>query len=319
MSALPSLRSLQAFEAAARSGSFASAAEELAISPAAVSQLIATLEDHVGRKLFHRINRRAVLTEAGREVLPRLTLAFEELQGVIRELAGSGRRARLVVSVPPSVAMGWLTARLPAFIAIHGEADISLRGEEEPIAFERDLVDLRLSYGHFHDRDHAAEPIAVDAAHPVCTPQFLARHGQIKTAGALARLPLIHTDWGPVAAAFPSWRQWFESAAVTPGREIQRGLSVNSSAAALDLALQGQGVALCQGLFAARPLEEGRLIRPLAHALTLAQPYCLTVPQRSARRAIVLAFRDWFVGECRQCIDSPIFTKTRPGRGSKAS
>jgi LysR family glycine cleavage system transcriptional activator len=318
MSALPSLRSLQAFEAAARSGSFASAAEELAISAAAVSQLIATLEDHVGRKLFHRINRRAVLTEAGREVLPRLTLAFEELQGVTRELAGSGRRARLVVSVPPSVAMGWLTRRLPDFIAIHGEADISLRGEEEPIAFERDLVDLRLSYGRFHDHDHAAEPIAVDAVHPVCTPQFLTRHGPIKTAGALARVPLIHTEWGPVAAAFPSWRQWFESAAIAPGREIQRGLSVNSSAAALDLALHGQGVALCQGLFAAQPLEEGRLVRPVTHNLTLAQPYCLIVPQRSARRAIVLAFRDWFVSECRKCIDSPVFRQARPRRGSKA-
>ncbi|MFZ5671469.1 MAG: LysR substrate-binding domain-containing protein [Pseudomonadota bacterium] len=317
MSALPSLRTLQAFESAARGGSFASAAEELAISPAAVSQLIAALEEHVGRKLFHRINRRAVLTEAGREVLPRLTLAFEELQGVARELAGDGHRARLVVSVPLSVAMGWLTSRLPDFIAVHGEADISIRGEEEPIDFERDLVDLRLSYGRFHDRDHAAEPIAVDAVHPVCTPQFLARHGPIRNAGALTRMPLIHTDWGPVAAAFPSWRQWFESADVAPGREIQRGLSVNSSAAALDLALQGQGVALCQGLFAARPLQEGRLVRPFAHALTLAQPYCLTVPQRSARRTIVMAFRDWFVGECRKCIDPPIAARTGPRRGSK--
>ena len=75
MTALPSLRTLQAFEAAARTGSFVAAAEELAISPAAISQLIATLEDHVGRKLFHRVNRRVALTEAGREVLPRLTLA----------------------------------------------------------------------------------------------------------------------------------------------------------------------------------------------------------------------------------------------------
>src|SRR6185503_2905927 len=143
MTALPSLRTLQAFEAAARTGSFVSAAEELAISSAAVSQLIATLEDHVGRKLFHRINRRSVLTEAGREVLPRLTIAFEELNGVARDLIGSAHRARLVVSVPPSVAVDWLPQRLSAFIALHGEADIFLRGEEEPIAFERDLIDLR--------------------------------------------------------------------------------------------------------------------------------------------------------------------------------
>lgn len=305
MNPLPSLRSLQAFEAAARNGSFVSAAEELAISPAAVSQLIATLEDHVGRKLFHRINRRAVLTEAGREVLPRLTLAFEELQGVARELAGSGHRARLVVSVPLSVAMGWLTARLPDFIAIHGEADISIRGEEEPIAFERDLVDLRLSYGRFHDRDHAAEPLAVDAVYPVCSPSFLARHRPVAGAHDLMAMSLIHTEWGPVAPSFPSWRQWFETAGVSPGRDVQRGLTVNSSAAALDVAVQGLGVALCQGLFAARPLEEKKLVRPVGHVLKLAQPYCLTVPQRSARREIVTVFRAWFAGECLKSIESP--------------
>src|SRR5262245_18475118 len=105
MTTLPSLRTLQAFESAARNGTFVAAAEELAISPAAVSQLIATLEDHVGRQLFHRTNRRAVLTEAGREVLPRLTLAFDELTGVARDLIGSTHRARLVLSVPPSVAV----------------------------------------------------------------------------------------------------------------------------------------------------------------------------------------------------------------------
>lgn len=305
MTALPSLRTLQAFEAAARTGSFVAAAEELAISPAAMSQLIATLEDHVGRKLFHRINRRAVLTEAGREVLPRLTLAFEELNGVARDLIGSEHRARLVVSVPPSVAVSWLPFRLPHFIELHGEADIFLKGEEEPVAFERDLIDIRLSYGRFPDRDHEAEPIANDAVHPVCTPGFLAKHGPSRDAHDLLSMPLIHTDWGPAAASFPSWRSWFEAASVTPGREINRGLTVNSSAAALDLALAGLGVALCQGLFAAQAIEEGRLVKPVRQALPLAQPYCLTVPQRSARRPIVMVFRDWFVGECMKSIHSP--------------
>jgi len=307
MTALPSLRTLQAFEAAARTGSFVAAAEELAISPAAVSQLIATLEDHVGRKLFHRINRRSVLTEAGREVLPRLTVAFEELNGVARTLIGSAHRARLVVSVPPSVAMSWLPHRLAAFIALHGEADIHIRSEEEPIAFERELIDVRLSYGRFDDRDHDAEPIVTDAVHPVCTPAFLAKRGPIKNVRDLLSVPLIHTDWGPAAAAFPSWRGWFEAASVVPGREIQSGVTVNASAAALDLALAGLGVALCQGLFAAEAVEQGRLVRPIDRALPLSQPYCLTVPQRSARRAIVTVFRDWFVAECVKSVRSPAF------------
>lgn len=305
MIALPSLRTLQAFEAAARTGSFVAAAKEMAVSPAAISQLIATLEGHVGRKLFHRVNRRVALTEAGREVLPRLTLAFEELNGVARDLIGSEHRARLVVSVPPSVAVSWLPARLADFIALYGEADIFLRGEEEPIAFERDLIDLRLSYGRFPDPDHDAEPIATDAVHPVCIPDFRKRHGPVRAPRDLLDLPLIHTDWGPAAASFPSWRGWFEAAGVTPGRAINRGLTVNSSAAALDLALAGLGVALCQGLFAARAVEKRRLVKPVQQALPLAQAYCLTVPQRSARREIVTAFKTWFTGECMKSIHSP--------------
>jgi LysR family glycine cleavage system transcriptional activator len=205
-----------------------------------------------------------------------------------------------------------LPSRLPAFIALHGEADIFIKGEEEPIAFERDLIDIRLSYGRFPDHAHDAEPVASDAVHPVCTPDFLARHGPVHEPRDLLRMPLIHTDWGPAAASFPSWRAWFETAAVAPEREFHRGLTVNSSAAALDLACAGLGVALCQGLFAAQAVEEGRLIKPIRQALRLAQPYCLTVPQRSARRAIVTIFRDWFVSECLKSIHSPVLAWMPP-------
>src|SRR5437016_3620377 len=142
MTVSPSLRSLQAFEAAARAGSFVSAARELCVSPAAVSQLIRALEDQIGRKLFHRINRRIVLTEAGREILPRLLSAFEELRSVTMDLAGADRRSRLVVSVPPSMASGWLPSRLPGFIGRNGLVDIFLRGEDDPVPFERDLIDI---------------------------------------------------------------------------------------------------------------------------------------------------------------------------------
>lgn len=89
MTGIPSLRGLQAVEAAARSGSFVAASEELAISAAAISQLIRTLEDQVGRKLFHRLNRRVVLTEAGVEIFPRLANAFGELRSVLRELTSA--------------------------------------------------------------------------------------------------------------------------------------------------------------------------------------------------------------------------------------
>ncbi|MET2827650.1 LysR substrate-binding domain-containing protein [Mesorhizobium shangrilense] len=300
MVALPSLKGLQAFEAAARTGSFAAAADELSVSAAAVSQLIRTVEEQMGRKLFHRVNRRVVLTEAGVEMLPRLTMAFQEIGSVARELGGDAFRPRLVVSVPPSMAMGWLSQRLAGFATSHGSVDISLRGDDDPVPFDRELIDIRLSYGP-HYREHPTDDIVRDAVYPVCAPGLA---DAIRPEG-LASLPLIHTDWGPTGASFPSWRNWFEAAGIEPGRAAQRGLSANSSRAALDLAISGLGVALAQGIYCAEALENGKLFRPVARSLELRQPYCLTIPERSARRDVVAAFRQWLIAECVRAVRSP--------------
>ncbi|RUW99732.1 transcriptional regulator, partial [Mesorhizobium sp. M8A.F.Ca.ET.023.01.1.1] len=263
---------------------------------------IRTLEEQMGRKLFQRINRRVVLTEAGVEMLPRLTVAFQEIGSVSRELGGDAFRPRLVVSVPPSMAMGWLSQRLAGFVASHGAADISVRGDDDPVPFDRELIDIRLSYGP-HYREHPTEDIARDAVYPVCAPKLA---GMIKAGGEpLAGLPLIHTDWGPTGASFPSWRNWFEATNAQSGRALRRGLSANSSRAALDLAISGLGVALAQGIYCAEAVEDGRLVRPAASAIALRQPYCLTVPERSARRDVVAAFRAWLIDECRRAVDSP--------------
>ena len=149
---------------------------------------------------------------------------------------------------------------MPGFVDSHGPVDISLRGEDDPVPFDRDLIDIRLCYGRSHYSEHLTEELVRDAVYPVCSPAFLARHGPITSSASLHAVPLIHTDWGPSAASFPSWRNWFESAGVTPGRHIQHGMTANSSMAALDLARGGLGVALAQGLFCARQVEDGKLV-----------------------------------------------------------
>lgn len=170
------------------------------------------------------------------------------------------------------------------------------------MSFDRELIDIRLSYGP-HYREHPTEEIARDAVYPVCAPGLA---GITKAGGEpLAGLPLIHTDWGPTGASFPSWPNWFEVAGAHPGRAARRGLSANSSRAALDLAISGLGVALAQGIYCAEAVEDGRLVRPAVGAIALRQPYCLTVPERSARRDVVAAFRDWLVNECQHAVGSP--------------
>ena len=298
MTTLPSLKGLRAFEAAARTGSFAAAAAELSVSPAAVGQLVRSLEEQVGRKLFHRMNRGITPTEAGLEVLPRLSLAFDELKGVARQISGGGANARLTISAPMSVVSGWLSERLAEFVALHGPTDIFLRTDDDPVDFRRNQIDIRMSYGRFHYRTHDTDEIATDAVYPVCSPDLLRRYGPVISADCLLKLPLIHTDWGPSSASFSSWRDWFEAASVPLGQEANHGMIANSSLASLNLAVGGLGVALAQGLLAERLIAKGELVRAHDFALPQRHPYCLTVPRRSANRPIVKACKEWLKAEC---------------------
>lgn len=301
----PSLKALQAFEAAARTGSFAAAADELSVSPAAIGQLVRGLEAEVGRKLFIRAHRGITPTEAGLEVLPRLSLVFDELEGVAKQITGGRARARLTISAPMSVVSGWLSHRLDTFIALHGPTDIFLRTDADPVDFTRDQIDMRMSYGRFHYRTRNTEEIANDSVYPVCSPDFIKTYGAITSVQSLLSRPLIHTDWGPSSASFSTWRDWFDAGGVSAGAKADRGMSANSSIAALNLAVSGLGVTLCQGLLAERFIAAGALVR--AHPLSLPQnhPYCLTIPQRRAQRPVVAAFKRWFMDECRATTCSP--------------
>ncbi len=298
MSDIPSLKALQALEAAARLGSFASAAQELSVSPAAVSQLIRSLEDQIGHRLFYRINRGITLTEAGLEALPRLSAAFDEIRAVSRRLSGSGSRARLTISAPSSIASGWLAFCIAEFAAQCRDADISLREDVDPVDFDRQRIDLRFSYGRFHYQTHTTDEIVTDSVIPVCAPGFLEQYGPFDTPQAIAKARLIHTDWGPAAATFPVWRDWYEKHGIEQEGQHARGMVASSSAMAVNLAISGLGITLCQSLLASRHLAEGKLVQITGTSLLQNQPYCLTIPRRSANRPIVNSLREWLVQRC---------------------
>ncbi len=300
---LPSLKALQALEAAARTGSFVAAAQELSITPAAISASIRALEAQMGRQLFLRTNRRIVPTEAAHEILPRLHTAFQELSSVSRQLGGSAPPARLTVSVPPSVALGWLSTNIHAFLDDNPDLAISIRSDEDPVVFERDRIDVRMSFGRFHYRDQVTTEVLADSAYAVCSPDFARRHALPAAADALLRVPLIHTDWGQSAATFPAWQRWFDTAGLGGHRRSNRGgLTVNSSKVALDLAIGGLGVALIQGLLVADMVERQELVIPVPQRLLLSQPYCLSVSELTTEREPVVAFEQWFRRECERCV-----------------
>ncbi len=300
MNTLPSLKALRAFEASARTGSFAAAADELKVSAAAVGQLVRGLETQIGQQLFHRSHRNITPTEAGLEVLPRLGIAFDELHAISRQITGSSAKARLTISAPASIVSGWLSHRIGDFMSRFNIHDISLRSDNDPVNFDQNGIDIRMSYGRFHYRTHDTSEIATDTIYAACAPEFMAKNSPL----TLDKTRLIHTDWGPASASFPTWRNWFEAAKIPIGNQADSGLIADTSMAAIRLATSGLGVCLVQGLMLKSMLRDNSLI--IAHPLSLSrgQPYCLTIPQRSANRPIVIQFRDWLLDACKTDIET---------------
>lgn len=269
---LPPLNALKAFEAAARAGSHVGAAAELGVSAAAVSQQVRNLERWFGKRLFARHNNRITLTDAGLAVYREAAPPLQEIAAMGRRMLGEAARARLVVSVVPSLAERWLAPRLATFARTQPETSIDLRIEEDPVDLAREDIDLRICYGAHFYADFRCISLFRDAVLPVAAPEFWRRFG----ADGLDRVPdalMIHTLWGPSFASHPSWGDWFAAAGSGRDPRPAEGHRAGSSSAALEFARLGMGVALGQRRLAEAELTEGRLAAPDGRALALGHAY----------------------------------------------
>lgn len=292
---LPPLNALKAFEAAARTGSYVAAAAELGVSAAAVSQQVRNLEGWFGKRLFTRFNNRIGLTDAGMAIYRDTARPLQEIAGMAERVLGDVARARLVVSVLPSLAERWLAPRLAEFARAAPGISIDLRIEADPVDLTRQEVDLRICYGaHFYP-DYRIVPLFHDAVLPVCAPEFWREHGPDHGA-ALESVPdalLIHTVWGPSFASHPGWADWFASRGAERSPKVADGHRVAMSSVALEFARLGMGVALGQRVLARADLEAGRLVAPVEQALALGHPYCAVHAHAKARHGGLGTLVEW--------------------------
>lgn len=291
---LPPLNALRAFEAAARSGSYVSAARELGVSPAAISQQVRNLEQFLDKRLFTRLNNRIVLTDAGRAIFAGTTEALQSISEVTEQTLTGTVRSRLVISVLPSVARRWLAPRLSAFTRCEPQLRFALRVEDDPVDFERNNIDLRLCYGSSLYPDLMTVHLRRDEVLPVCSPTYLSRNPDA-AAPSLEGVPdddLIHTDWGPAFGSLPSWEIWFAQQGL-PRTGRAKGFVVGMSGLALDFARDGLGVALGQRMMAEEDLATGRLVALSPLAVPLGHPYSLVHPRSRARKTGLKTLIDW--------------------------
>ena len=290
---LPPLNAVRAFESASRTGSYVAAAQELGVSPAAVSQQVRHLEEFLGKQLFQRFNNRVVLTDAGQAVFRGATESLATLSAMTEQVMSGRVRSRLVISSISSMAERWLQPRLARLAVQRGMPRFELRVEDDPVDFVRHDIDVRLCYGSGLYPEIPAIPLFVDHVVPLCSPSYLAMRPALQDLGVVA-IPdedLIHTNWGPSFGSHPTWREWFQAAGIAHVPD-NTGYQTDMSALALDFARDGIGVSLGQKEMAFDDIEKGRLVVLSEVTLPLGHPYSLIIPASKRRKMGVKAIVD---------------------------
>ena len=289
---LPPLSALRAFEAAARLKSFSKAAEELSVTPAAISHQIHALEEDLGVQLFRRLNRAVELTTSAKVLLPGLSEAFSGIQASVRRLRAHNDTGTLTVTASPSFAAKWLVVRLHRFQERWPQIDVRISATDNVIDLSAGDFDLAIRYGSGRYPGLHVEPLLKNEVFPACSPQLLESGPPLKTPDDLKRHALIHdqaVDRDPLA---PSWPMWLKAAGVT-GVSGTSGITYNASYLALDAAIAGHGVVLATSTIAAADIAAGRLVRLFSLALPDLFAYYIVTAPGALERLKVKAFRDW--------------------------
>lgn len=293
---LPPLIAMRVFEAAARHLSFRRAAEELFVTPGAVSQQIRLLEDQVGVTLFRREGRRVALTEAGQAALPAVRAGFASLTEAARLMRQPTRRSRVTVSVAPSFAAKWLLPRLEHFNAAHPDIDVWVSADMAPVDFGNTDVDLAIRYGSGRYESLMAEKLLEETVLPVCSP-VLMETAPIRAPADLIHHTLLHDSSPDLDDSCPDWSMWLKAQGVT-GIDPTRGPRFNQSSLVIEAAVSGRGVALAKRTIAEADLAAGKLIAPLSGAeAPTAFAYYLVWPRSREFGHAQTTFIEWVRAE----------------------
>lgn len=304
MKQIPPLNALRVFESAARHLSFTKAAEELNVTPGAVSQQIKTLEDFIGAKVFRREKRALLLTDKAQECLPILRDGFDRLSQAGEVLMAKNDAGRLTVSVAPSLAAKWLVPRLDDFRNQHPEIDVWVSADMDVVDFAVDDVDLAIRYGSGGYPGLEIEHLMSETIIPVCSPSLLLGEHPLKKPADLAEHALLHDSSPDKDESIPNWSMWLKAAGVD-GVDGARGVRFNQSSLVIEAAVAGKGVALAKSALALADLESARLVIPFDLTTPSTFAYYIVHPPSKADTPSVQAFKAWLHKEADATRDGP--------------
>ena len=291
---LPPLTALRAFDAAARHMSFARAAEELFVTPAALSYQIKQLEEHLGTAVFRRLNRAVELTEAGRALRPGVAEGFDALRRAVRAVARLGDSAGLTITAGPAFTAKWLAPRFFRFAEAHPEIELRFVATLRIMDFDRDGVDAAIRFGNGTDEGFYSEVLTDDWATPVCTPALAER---IAANGLPGGLQLLHDESVEFLNPPPDWPAWGRVTGMAG--DWKHGARYSNADHANDVALEGGGVALGRITLVERYLDSGRLVAPFRTALRVGAQYRFVCPPGAETHPRICVFLAWIRDEIR--------------------
>jgi LysR family transcriptional regulator, glycine cleavage system transcriptional activator len=290
---IPALAALRAFEAVARQASFTRAAEELRVTQGAISYQVKRLEAELGMALFRREGRSVRLTASGERLLPPLRRALGDIADAVAALSTAGAGPQLTVALSTYFAAHWLSKRLGQFSLQHSDVKIRLQHPESSARFGSDEVDMAIRWHRagWREPELAIEPLFLSAIMPVCSPRLRDGPPRLARPADIRRHTLLRDE-----VTREAWSEWLKLAGVVeplPGREV----TINDPNVYIQAAIDGQGIALADGLVA-DDLALGRLVEPFAPRLE-GYGYFLVHPRDASLRPAAKAFRDWLLVEAR--------------------
>nr|WP_228065809.1 LysR substrate-binding domain-containing protein [Superficieibacter sp. 1612_C1] len=292
------LKWLHAFEAAARHGSFTGAAEELGVTPAAVGQLVRSLESWVGHPLLNRTRtgkERLTLVDEAQDALQDITQGLDKLETGLNKLRGRRARSVVVVTASQVLVMNWLMDRLNRFSESHENIDLRLNVTERLMDVSHGEADIGIRCGQGDWQGVNKTWLINEEAVLVCSPRLVPSE-KIACGKWLATQKLIHDDTPHPGADFPSWEDVLNTVNAPEAQES--GLHINSTSAVILSALSGRGVAIVRHALVKQLLETGQLVQlHPEHRWPLKWSYYVVTPQQNVMRHEVKVFHDWLVND----------------------
>ncbi len=286
---LPPLNSLRSFESAARHLSFTKAAEELFVTQAAVSHQIKHLEEFLGVDLFHRKNRKLLLTREGVQYWPQIRDIFEQLVKATGDLQSVSTTGALTVSVIPAFAIEWLIPRLDQFKKLYPGIDVRImaNNDNKQVDFYSEEVDVAiyLAKGQYNKGIYKQRMLD-EYLIPVCSPLLAKGEPPLKELADLRNHTLLQE------LTTENWTRWLKKANIK-GIDLSRAPVFSHTVMVLQAAIHGQGVALCYSILAKQEIDSGRLIAPFDLTLHSRNAYDFVCPKGHELKPRIMAFRDW--------------------------